>query len=109
MKKSNQLRKVEIIRNFTKTPAGSVLVKWGNTWVLCTASVSEKVPPFLKDTGRGWEIKTAEDILTALLIFPAFQTISSYYIWDAIDRATTDRKEYADIREFAEYLLTNYI
>lgn len=61
------------------------------------------------DTGRGWEIKTAEDVLTALLIFPAFQTISSYYIWDAIDQATTDRKEYADIREFAEYLLTNYI
>ena len=61
------------------------------------------------DTGRGWEIKTAEDILTALLIFPAFQTISSYYIWDAIDQATTDRKEYADIREFAEYLLMNYI
>ena len=54
MKKSNQLRKVEIIRDFTKTPAGSVLVKWGNTWVLCTASVSEKVPPFLKDSGRGW-------------------------------------------------------
>ena len=54
MKKSNQLRKVEIIRNFTKTPAGSVLVKWGNTWVLCTASVSEKVPPFLRDTGKGW-------------------------------------------------------
>ena len=54
MKKSSELRKVEIIRNFTKYPAGSVLIKWGNTWVLCTASVSEKVPPFLKDTGTGW-------------------------------------------------------
>jgi ribonuclease PH len=29
-------------------------VKWGNTWVLCTASVSDKVPPFLKGTGKGW-------------------------------------------------------
>ena len=51
MKKANELRKVEIIRNFTKYPAGSVLIKWGNTWVLCTASVSDKVPPFLKDSG----------------------------------------------------------
>ena len=54
MKKSNELRKIEVIRNFTKYAAGSVLIKWGNTWVLCTASVEEKVPPFLKDSGRGW-------------------------------------------------------
>lgn len=54
MKKSSELRKVEFIRNFTKYAAGSVLVKWGNTWVLCTASVSDKVPPFLKDSGKGW-------------------------------------------------------
>lgn len=54
MKKADQLRKIEIIRNFTKHAAGSVLVKWGDTWVLCTASVEEKVPPFLRETGRGW-------------------------------------------------------
>lgn len=54
MKKSTELRKIEIVRNFTKYAAGSVLIKWGNTWVLCTASVSTKVPPFLKDSGRGW-------------------------------------------------------
>ena len=54
MKKANQLRSIEIIRDFTKNAAGSVLIKWGDTWVLCTASVEEKVPPFLKDTGRGW-------------------------------------------------------
>ena len=54
MKKRDQLRKIEIIRNFTKHAAGSVLIKWGDTWVLCTASVEEKVPPFLKDTGKGW-------------------------------------------------------
>ena len=54
MKKANGLRRIEFIRKFTKYAAGSVLVKWGNTWVLCTASVSDKVPPFLKGTGRGW-------------------------------------------------------
>jgi len=54
MKKATELRKIEFVRDFTKYAAGSVLVKWGNTWVLCTASVEEKVPPFLKDTGRGW-------------------------------------------------------
>ena len=54
MKKRDQLRKIEFIRNFTRHAAGSVLVKWGDTWVLCTASVEEKVPPFLRDTGRGW-------------------------------------------------------
>ena len=54
MKKANELRKIEIIRNFTKYAAGSVLIKWGDTWVLCTASVSDKVPPFLKDSGKGW-------------------------------------------------------
>lgn len=54
MKKPNELRKIEIIRDFTRYAPGSVLIKWGNTWVLCTASVSEKVPPFLKDSGKGW-------------------------------------------------------
>ncbi|MBO7166832.1 MAG: ribonuclease PH [Kiritimatiellae bacterium] len=54
MKKANQLREIEIIPNFTKHAAGSVLIKWGNTWVLCTACVEEKVPPFLRDSGKGW-------------------------------------------------------
>ncbi len=54
MKKATELRSIEIIRDFTKHAAGSVLIKWGDTWVLCTASVEEKVPPFLRDTGRGW-------------------------------------------------------
>ena len=53
-KPANALRKIDVVRDFTKYAAGSVLVKWGDTWVLCTASVEEKVPPFLKDTGRGW-------------------------------------------------------
>lgn len=54
MKKRNELRNIRIVRNFTKHAAGSVLIKWGDTWVLCTASVEEKAPPFLRDTGRGW-------------------------------------------------------
>ena len=53
-KKRDQLRPIKLIRNFTKHAAGSVLIKWGDTWVLCTASVEEKVPPFLKGTGKGW-------------------------------------------------------
>ena len=43
MKKTTGLRKIEFITRFTQYAAGSVLVKWGNTWVLCTASVSDKV------------------------------------------------------------------
>ena len=42
------------MRAFTKYAAGSVLIKWGDTWVLCTASVEETVPPFRRGTGRGW-------------------------------------------------------
>ena len=53
-RRSDQLREIEFVRGFTKHAAGSVLVKWGGTWVLCTASVEEKVPPFLKDKGVGW-------------------------------------------------------
>ena len=53
-RKNDQLRPIEIVRNFTKYAAGSVLVKWGDTWVLCTASVDDKVPSFLKGTGKGW-------------------------------------------------------
>lgn len=53
-RKCDQLRPIELVRRFTKHAAGSVLIKWGDTWVLCTASVEEKVPPFLKDSGRGW-------------------------------------------------------
>ncbi len=51
---NNQLRDVEIIRHYTKHAEGSVLVKFGDTHVLCTASVEEKVPGFLKGKGQGW-------------------------------------------------------
>ena len=48
------MRPVTITRGFTKHAAGSVLVAFGDTKVLCTASLEAKVPPFLRDTGKGW-------------------------------------------------------
>jgi len=53
-RRADQLRAVRLQRGFTKHAEGSVLVEFGDTRVLCTASVEERVPPFLKDTGRGW-------------------------------------------------------
>lgn len=50
----DQLRPVRITRGFTSNPAGSVLVEFGNTRVMCTASVEEGVPRFKKDSGEGW-------------------------------------------------------
>ncbi len=54
MKKANRLRPVSLERHFTKHAAGSVLIKEGNTWVLCTACIEEKVPPFMRNSGKGW-------------------------------------------------------
>src|SRR5690606_5936899 len=51
---ATQLRPVRFTRNFTRHAEGSVLVEMGDTRVLCTASVEEKVPPFLKGKGTGW-------------------------------------------------------
>jgi len=48
------LRPIRLQRGFTKHAEGSVLVEFGDTRVLCTASVEERVPPFLRDSGRGW-------------------------------------------------------
>ena len=45
---------MRIQRSYTKHAEGSVLIEFGDTRVLCTASVEERVPPFLKDSGRGW-------------------------------------------------------
>jgi len=51
---SNELRQVKITRNYLLHPEGSVLIEVGNTKVICTAMIEEKVPPFLKGTGKGW-------------------------------------------------------
>lgn len=50
----NQLRKVNIIPHFNKHAEGSVLIEFGDTKVICTATVDEKVPPFMKGEGKGW-------------------------------------------------------
>ena len=51
---NNELRDIEIIRNYTKHAEGSVLIKCGDTHVLCNASVEENVPSFLKGKNQGW-------------------------------------------------------
>lgn len=51
---ANELRPVALRRSFTKHAAGSVLVEFGDTKVVCTASVETGVPPFLRGRGRGW-------------------------------------------------------
>jgi ribonuclease PH len=68
---ADQLRPVTITPNFIKHAEGSALIDVGDTRVICTASVQEKVPPFLYRTGRGWV--TAE--------------------YGMLPRATTDRTE----------------
>jgi ribonuclease PH len=50
----NQLRPLRITRSYTRHAEGSVLIECGDTRVLCTASIEEKVPPFLKGKGKGW-------------------------------------------------------
>jgi ribonuclease PH len=50
----DQLRPVKITRSYIKYAEGSVLVETGDTKVICTASVEDRVPPFKKDTGEGW-------------------------------------------------------
>lgn len=50
----NDLRQVKITRHYTKHAEGSVLIECGDTKVICTASIAEKVPGFLKDKGQGW-------------------------------------------------------
>lgn len=50
----NQLRSISLEPAFSKYAEGSCLARFGDTHVLCTASVDEKVPPFLRNTGKGW-------------------------------------------------------
>jgi len=50
----DELRDINITSNFLKYPGGSVLIEMGNTKVICTATIEDKVPVFLKNTGKGW-------------------------------------------------------
>ncbi|MBF0504761.1 MAG: ribonuclease PH [Candidatus Omnitrophica bacterium] len=53
-RKPDQLRKIKVTRNYMKNAEGSCLIEFGETKVICTASVEEGVPPFLKGSGKGW-------------------------------------------------------
>ena len=53
-RRPDQLRSLEIIPNYQKHAEGSALIKLGDTWVLCAASIEEGVPSFLKGKGQGW-------------------------------------------------------
>ncbi len=53
-RQANELREITITRNYTKHAEGSVLVEFGDTKVLCTASVEERIPHFLRGKGEGW-------------------------------------------------------
>ena len=51
---NNELRKIEIVPDFLDHAEGSCLISFGNTKVICAATIENKVPPFLKGTGTGW-------------------------------------------------------
>ncbi|MDE2223193.1 MAG: ribonuclease PH [Candidatus Omnitrophica bacterium] len=53
-RKPHQLRKIKVTKNYMKNAEGSCLIEFGETKVICTASVEEGVPPFLKGSGKGW-------------------------------------------------------
>ncbi len=53
-RKNDELRRIKIRRNYIKPAEGSALIELGDTRVICTASIEEKVPPFLRDQKRGW-------------------------------------------------------
>lgn len=53
-RQKNQIRLVKITRNYLKHAEGSVLIEMGDTKVICTASLEDRVPPFLKGMGQGW-------------------------------------------------------
>ena len=50
----DEIREIRMTREFLKHPEGSVLIEMGSTKVICTATLEDKAPPFLKNTGRGW-------------------------------------------------------
>lgn len=53
-RENNQLRNIRMTRHYTKHAEGSVLIEFGDTKVICTATATVGVPPFLKDSGKGW-------------------------------------------------------
>jgi ribonuclease PH len=53
-RKADELRTLKITRNYIKSAEGSVMIQMGDTWVICTATVENSVPPFLRGNGTGW-------------------------------------------------------
>src|SRR3990172_109433 len=53
-RKRNELRSVKITRDYIRHAEGSTLIEMGDTKVICTASLEERVPPFLRGRGKGW-------------------------------------------------------
>ncbi|TMN21103.1 ribonuclease PH [Lentibacillus cibarius] len=53
-RKNNELRTINITTDYVKHPEGSVLIEFGDTKVICNASIEDKVPPFMRGQGKGW-------------------------------------------------------
>ena len=53
-RKNDEMREVQVTKNYIMHPEGSVLIEFGNTKVICNATVEEKIPPFLRGSGTGW-------------------------------------------------------
>ncbi len=53
-RKNDEMREVKVTKNYIMYPEGSVLIEFGNTKVICNATIEEKVPPFLRGSGSGW-------------------------------------------------------
>lgn len=53
-RKNDEMREVRVTKNYIMHPEGSVLIEFGNTKVICNATVEEKIPPFLRGNGTGW-------------------------------------------------------
>ena len=53
-RKNDEVREVRVTKNYIMHPEGSVLIEFGNTKVICNATVEEKIPPFLRGSGTGW-------------------------------------------------------
>ncbi len=53
-RRADELRSIKIVKNYLRTAEGSVLIEMGDTKVICTASIEDRVPPFLKNQNKGW-------------------------------------------------------
>ena len=81
-RKNDELRPIKITTGYIKYPEGSVLIEWGNTKVICNATVEDTVPPFLKGKGSGWVtvlIVAVVGLAAVAGVFKALPPILSYF------------------------------